>query len=90
MTLSEILDKSTKSLEKNNVPDSRQDAHQIILNLLNIDMGRFLYDKDRPIEEIFEDIEIKNFLDELDKLINLRAHRVPLQYILGNTYFTHI
>ena len=87
MTLSEILDQSTKSLEKENVPNAGFDAHQIILNLLNIDMARYLSIKDLPIKEILENIDEDSFLDELDELINLRGRRVPLQYILGDTFF---
>ena len=87
MTLSEILDQSTKSLEKENVPNASFDAHQIILNLLNIDMARYLAQKDLPIGEILENIDEDSFLDELDELINLRGRRVPLQYILGDTFF---
>ena len=87
MTLSEILDQSTKSLEKENVPNAGFDAHQIILNLLNIDMARYLALKDLPIREILENIDEDSFLDELDELINLRGRRVPLQYILGDTFF---
>ena len=87
MTLSEILDQSTKSLEKENVPNAGFDAHQIILNLLNIDMARYLAQKDLPIGEILENIDEDSFLDELDELINLRGKRVPLQYILGDTFF---
>ena len=69
MTLSEILDQSTKSLEKENVPNASFDAHQIILNLLNIDMARYLSIKDLPIKEILENIDENSFLDELDELI---------------------
>ena len=87
MNYKTLLKDAIGILEKNKIEDAEHDATEILLNLLDIDMARFLFEYEDDLEERFEKRFISNLISDYDELINARASHFPLQYILGETYF---
>lgn len=87
MKLRTILDEGKKLLSKNKIEDPDFDATEILLNLLDMDMARFLFECDDEMEDKYDKRTISNIISEFDNLISIRAEHFPLQYITCETYF---
>ena len=87
MNLKDILEEGKKTLKKNKIEDAEYDATEILLNLLDMDMARFLFEYEDDLEVKYDRKTISNLISEFDELINARASHFPLQYILGESYF---
>ena len=87
MKLRDILEEGKKLLSKSKIEDAEYDATEILLNLLDMDMARFLFECEDDLEKKYDTSSISNLVNEFDELINARANHYPLQYILGETYF---
>ena len=87
MRLKDILEEGKKLLSKNKIDDPDFDATEILLNLLDMDMARFLFEYEDELEDKYDKRTISNIISEFDELISARASHFPLQYILGETYF---
>lgn len=87
MKLRDILEEGKELLSKNKIEDADNDATEILLNLLDMDMARFIFELDDDLEKKYGTSSISNLISEFDELISARAKHYPLQYILGETYF---
>lgn len=87
MNFKKILENGKKTLAENDILDADFDATEILLNLLNIDMARFLAEEENELEDVYDRSSISNLIEDYDELINARSSHYPLQYILGETYF---
>lgn len=87
MNLRTLLKDAIAILERSKIDDAEHDAQEILLNLLDMDMARFLFECDSEMEGHYEKSSIQNLITEYDELINARASHFPLQYILGESYF---
>ena len=87
MNLKDILEEGTKTLKRNKIEDAEYDATEILLNLLDMDMARFLFEYEDDLEVKYDRRTISNLISDFDELINARASHFPLQYILGESYF---
>ena len=87
MKLKDILEEGKSLLSKSKIEDAEYDATEILLNLLDMDMARFLFECEDDLEKKYDTSSISNLVNEFDELINARANHYPLQYILGETYF---
>ncbi len=87
MKLKDILDDGKKALKKSKIENADYDATEILLNLLDMDMARFLFECEDDLENKYDRNSICNIISEFDELINARANHYPLQYILGESYF---
>ena len=87
MKLKDILDDGKKALKKSKIENADYDATEILLNLLDMDMARFLFECEDDLENKYDRNSISNIISEFDELINARANHYPLQYILGESYF---
>ncbi len=87
MKLKDILEDGKATLKKNKISDPDYDATEILLNLLDMDMARFLFECEDDLEKRYDRATIKSIISDFDELINARASHYPLQYILGETYF---
>lgn len=87
MKLRDILEEGKSALVKSKIEDAEYDATEILLNLLDMDMARFLFECEDDLEKIYDKSSISNLISDFDELINARAKHYPLQYILGETYF---
>ena len=87
MRLRDILEEGKNLLTKNKIEDAEHDATEILLNILDMDMARFLLECEDDLEKKYGTSSISNLISDFDELINARANHYPLQYILGETYF---
>ena len=87
MKLRDILDEGKSTLAKNKIEDPDFDATEILLNLLDMDMARFLFECEDELEDKYDKRTISNIITDFDELISARAQHFPLQYILGESYF---
>lgn len=87
MRLRDILEEGKQVLEKSKIENADGDATEILLNLLDMDMARFLFECEDDLEKKYGVSSISNLVSDFDELINARAKHYPLQYILGETYF---
>ena len=87
MRLRDILEEGKQLLSKSKIENAEYDATEILLNLLDMDMARFLFECDDDLEKKYDKTSISNLISEFDELINARASHYPLQYLLGETYF---
>ena len=87
MKLRDILEEGKSALAKSKIEDAEYDATEILLNLLDMDMARFLFECEDDLEKLYDTSSISNLISDFDELINARAKHYPLQYILGETYF---
>ena len=87
MKLKDILEEGKSLLSKSKIEDAEYDATEILLNLLDMDMARFLFECEDDLEKKYGTSSISNLISDFDELINARAKHYPLQYILGETYF---
>ena len=87
MKLRDILDEGKSTLAKSKIEDPDFDATEILLNLLDMDMARFLFECDDELEDKYDKRTISNIISEFDELISARAQHFPLQYITGESYF---
>lgn len=87
MTLKSLIDDAISTLKENKIDDYEHDAIEIMLKLLDMDMARYLYEKDFDLEEKYAINSIRNIISDYNELVNVRASHCPLQYILGETYF---
>ena len=87
MKLRDILDEGKSTLAKNKIEDPDFDATEILLNLLDMDMARFLFECEDELEDKYDKRTISNIITEFDELISARSQHYPLQYIIGESYF---
>jgi release factor glutamine methyltransferase len=87
MKLRDILDEGKQTLKKNKIDDPDLDATEIMLNLLDMDMSRYLFECEDELEDKYDKRTISSIISNFDELISARASHFPLQYILGETYF---
>lgn len=87
MKLRDILDEGKSLLKKNKIDDADYDATEILLNLLDMDMSRYLFECEDELEDKYDKRTISSIISNFDELISARASHFPLQYILGETYF---
>lgn len=87
MKLKDILEDGKSALKKNKIENADFDATEILLNLLDMDMARFLFECEDELEAKYDKRTISNIISNFDELIGARANHYPLQYILGETYF---
>ena len=87
MKLKDILEEGKSLLSTSKIEDAEYDATEILLNLLDMDMARFLFECEDDLEKKYGTSSISNLISDFDELINARAKHYPLQYILGETYF---
>lgn len=78
-TIIDILQRSADFLQKKGVPSPRVDAEWLLSHALKIDRMKLLLQSQRPLAE--------KELDEIRPLIQRRAKREPLQYIIGTQPF---
>ncbi len=84
MTIYELLTKGEKTLSDAGVPDAKIDARLLFEHCFSVDRSYILLNGDRKIRELTipEDRVI-----EYEKLIGLRAKRIPLQHLTGECGF---
>lgn len=87
MKLRDILDEGKQTLKKNKIDNADFDATEILLNLLDMDMARFLFECEEELEDKYNTRTISNIISQFEELISMRASHFPLQYILGESYF---
>ena len=87
MNFRKILENGKNTLAKNKIENAEFDATEILLNLLNMDMARFLAEEENELEDLYDKNSISNLIENYDELIKARSGHYPLQYILGETYF---
>lgn len=87
MKLKDILNDGKKALAKKKIENAEYDATEILLNLLDMDMARFLFECEDDLELKYDKRTISNLISEFEELVNARASHFPLQYILGESYF---
>ena len=87
MKLRDILEEGKELLSKSKIEDAEYDATEILLNRLDMDMARFLFECEDDLEKKSGTSSISNLISNFDELINARAKHYPLQYILGESYF---
>lgn len=87
MNLRSLLKEAIAILEKSKIADAEHDAQEILLNLLDMDMARFLFECEDELEDRFDKLSIQNLITEYNELIGARASHFPLQYITGESYF---
>ena len=90
MRLKDILDNGKNILKKNKIDNFQFDATEILLNILDMDMARFLFEYEDDLEKKYDKSTISELISEFNELINARASHFPLQYILGEAYFCGI
>ena len=77
MTISEAVQKAKKCLEENHVPDYSADALSLLQFVCGIDRARYYACGGEALPDA------DRYLDA----VRIRASRVPLQQIMGETYF---
>ena len=87
MKLKDILAEGKSILAKNKIDDPDFDATEILLNLLDMDMARFLFECEDELENKYDNRVLSRLISDFDELISARASHFPLQYILGESYF---
>ena len=79
MTLRELLIKGTECLEKAEVPDAAYDAGELLEYAFKIEKSYYFLHENDKIEPAQQ--------EAYEKLIKLRADRIPLQQITGSAWF---
>ncbi len=79
MTLRQLLHQGIRQLEEANVPDASYDAGELLEYALKIEKScYFLHENDTITKEQ---------QDAYEKVVRLRAQRIPLQHITGSAWF---
>ncbi|MDO5564382.1 MAG: peptide chain release factor N(5)-glutamine methyltransferase [Eubacteriales bacterium] len=87
MTYNYLINEASSILKKYGIENYKYDAQQLLLELEDLDMASFICLCEKNLEDFLSDEEINNIIENYQELISLRCERVPLQYIVGKTYF---
>lgn len=79
MTIKEILKLTEEFFQKKELQNSRLDAEILLAEVLGCNRLKLYLDQDKPLEE--------KEIDLYREYVKKRANHVPIQYILGYTYF---
>ncbi|MCR5440979.1 MAG: peptide chain release factor N(5)-glutamine methyltransferase [Lachnospiraceae bacterium] len=80
MKVSDLKKEILKRLEKAGIPDAETDTRILLKEYAGISISDLYADPDKELPDSFSE-------DELEKALELRVKRVPLQHITGRTCF---
>ena len=85
MTLYNLLNEGSSTLQQAGDTDAENDAKLLLLNAFDLNLVHFLMDRLRPLSET--DAAVQEQIQNYHAMVAKRASRVPLQQILGSQEF---
>lgn len=85
MTLYNLLNEGSSTLQQAGDTDAENDAKLLLLNAFDLNLVHFLMDRLRPLSET--DAAVQEQIQNYRAMVAKRASRVPLQQILGSQEF---
>nr|WP_215698600.1 peptide chain release factor N(5)-glutamine methyltransferase [Clostridium sp. MCC353] len=82
MTLQGLLDDAAEQLKNAGVPDAALDARLLLFFVFDLDMTRWLMERNRILVE-----HDREKAEEYRRLVGLRGMRIPLQHLTGSQEF---
>lgn len=84
MTLFQLLNEGSDSLQRAGDPDAATDARQLLLAAFHLDTVHFLLNR---MQELPDDEATCTAVEQYRKMVGIRSRRCPLQQILGSQEF---
>lgn len=84
MTLFQLLNEGSDSLQSAGDPDASTDARQLLLAAFHLDTVHFLLNR---MQELPDDEATRTSVEQYRKMVGIRSSRCPLQQILGSQEF---
>lgn len=85
MTLYDLLNEGSSTLQQAGDTDAENDAKLLLLTAFDLNLVHFLMDRLRPLSET--DAAVQKQIQNYRAMVTKRASRVPLQQILGSQEF---
>ena len=85
MTLYDLLNEGSATLQQAGDTDGENDAKLLLFEAFHLDLVHFLMDRLRPLSE--QDAKVQEQIRTYRGMIEKRASRIPLQQILGSQEF---
>lgn len=82
LTLQGLLDDAAEQLKNVGVPDAALDARLLLFFVFDLDMTRWLMERNRILVE-----HDREMAEEYRRLVGLRGMRIPLQHLTGSQEF---